>query len=195
MRIQPHTTTDIATLKSKASSEKNAKQRDRYRAVAMALEGFSTEHIMYILARSKNFVQRWTYFYRDGGIEAICPRLQTGRPAKLACESSDSFKQRIAAGPTAVDNGLCTLRGKDAMRILQKEFGIKYSLSSVYALMHRLGLVCLKPRPRHIHNDPAAMEQWLEDAPFLSKQSKRKTRIKRLKSGSRMKPESASREH
>jgi len=179
MRIQPHTPADIATLKSKARAEKNAKQRDRYRAVAMALEGFSTEHIMYILSRSKNFVQRWAYFYRDGGIKAISPRLQKGRPVKLACESVDDFKQRIVAGPTTVDNGLCTLRGKDAMRILQHEFGAKYSLSSVYALMHRLGLVCLKPRPRHIHNEPAAMEQWLEEAPFLSKQSKRKIQTKR----------------
>jgi transposase len=195
MHVQPHTSTDIAELKSKARVEKNAKQRDRYRAVAMALEGFSTERIMYTLSRSKNFVQRWTYFYRDGGIEAISPSLQTGRPAKLACESAEDFKQRILAGPTTVDNGLCTLRGKDAMRILQQEFGVKYSLSSVYALMHRLGLACLKPRPRHRHNDPAVMEQWLQEAPFLSKQSKRKTRTKRSKSGFRMKPGSASKGH
>jgi transposase len=178
MNVQSHTPTDIAKLKSKARAEKNAKQRDRYRAVAMALDGFSTEHIMYTLSRSKNFVQRWTYFYRDGGIEAICPRLQTGRPAKIACESADNFKQRILAGPTTVDNGLCTLRGKDAMRILQREFGVKYSLSSVYALMHRLGLACLKPRPRHRQSDPAVMEQWLQQAPFLSKKFKKKTRIK-----------------
>ena len=178
MHIQPLRPTDIAVLKSKARAEKQAKQRDRYRAVIMALEGFSTEHIMYTLSRSKNFVQRWTYFYRDGGIEAISPRLQTGRPAKLACESADTFKQRIAAGPTALDNGLCTLRGKDAMRILQQEFGINYSLSSVYALMHRLGLACLKPRPCHRHNDPAAMQRWLEEAPFLSTQSGRKIRTK-----------------
>jgi transposase len=195
MHVQPHTPTDIATLKSKARAEKNAKQRDRYRAVAMALEGFSTEHIMYILSRSRNFVQRWAYFYRDGGIETISPRLQTGRPAKLACESAGDFKQRIVAGPTTVDNGLCTLRGKDAMRILQQEFGVKYSLSSVYALMHRLGLSCLKPRPRHRHNDPAAMQQWLEEAPLLSTQSSRKTRTKKSKSGSRMKPGSASKGH
>ena len=67
MRIETHTPTDIATLKSKARAEKNAKQRDRYRAVEMAMEGFSTEHIMDILSRSRNFVQRWAYFYRDGG--------------------------------------------------------------------------------------------------------------------------------
>ena len=98
---------------------------------------------MNLLLRSRNFVQRWAYLYRDGGIETMNPMLQTGRPAKLACESPGDFKQRIVAEPTTVDNGLCTLRGKDAMRILRQEFGIKYSLSSVYALMHRLGLPVL----------------------------------------------------
>jgi len=185
MRIETHTPTDIATLKSKARAEKNAKQRDRYRAVEMAMEGFSTEHIMDILSRSRNFVQRWAYFYRDGGIEAISPKLQTERPAELACESSGDFKQRIAAGPITVDNGLCTLRVKDAMRILQQEFGIKYSLSSVYVLMHRLGLACLKPRPRHIHNDPVAMQQWLKEAPFLSTQPSCERRSKSVPPGGR----------
>jgi transposase len=189
MHVQPHTPTDIAVLKSKARGERNAKQRDRYRAVAMALEGLSTEHIMYTLSRSKNFVQRWTYFYRDGGIEAIIPKPQKGRPVKLAGESAQNFKQRIADGPTTADGGLCTLRGKDAVRILHNEFGVKYSLSGVYELMHRLGLACLKPRPRHRHNDPAATEQWLKDAPFLSIPSGRKIRTKRSKSGSKMKPE------
>jgi len=65
------------------------------------------------------------------------------------------------------------------MRILQKEFGVKYTLNAVYALMHRLELSCLTPRPRHRHNDPVAMEQWLNDAPFLSKESKKKTRTKK----------------
>ena len=195
MHVQPHTPTDIDALKLKARAEKNAKQRDRYRAVAMALEGFGTKHIMYTLSRSKNFVQRWTYFYRDGGIEAISPTPQHGRPTKLASVDTEHFKQRIVAGPTAADEGLCTLRGKDAVRILRHEFGVNYSLSSVYALMHRLGLVCLKPRPRHRLNDPAAMQQWLENAPLLSMQSNRNILTRKSKSGSRTKPGSVSKGH
>lgn len=179
MKVAPRNQDDIQKLKLLAANQKNAKQRDRYRAVAMALEGRSTSHIMYVLSRSKNFVQRWTYFYRDGGIDAIVPTPQKGRPTILPAKKEQIFKQRILAGPTSEDNGICTLRGKDAMRILQKEFGVKYTLNAVYALMHRLGLSCLTPRPRHRHNDPAAMEQWLNDAPFLSKQSKKKTRTKK----------------
>jgi hypothetical protein len=66
MKVIARNSDDIQKLKGLARSQKNAKQRDRYRAVAMALEGRTTSHIMYVLSRSKNFVQRWTYFYRDG---------------------------------------------------------------------------------------------------------------------------------
>jgi transposase len=96
MRVEAHSPTDIAVLKRKALVATNAKQRDRYRAVAMALEGLSTEQIMYTLGRSKNFVQRWTYFYRDGGIEAIRPTPQNGRPTRLPPDDSEHFKQRGA---------------------------------------------------------------------------------------------------
>ena len=194
MKVTPHNSDDIQKLKRLARNQTNAKQRDRYRAVAMALEGRTISHIRYVLSRSKNFVQRWTYFYRDGGIEAIVPTPQKGRPTLLIADKEQVFKHRILAGPVPADNGICTLRGKDAMRILEKEFGAKYSLNAVYALMHRLGLSCLKPRPRHRHNDPAIMKQWLDDAPLLFAESGSRIRTKKLKSGSRMKPGSASRE-
>lgn len=194
MNVTPHNPNDLSRLKRKVRKEINAKQRDRYRAVSLALEDVKTKQIMEILGRSKNFVQRWTYAYRDGGIEAIVPRVQTGRPTKLSRQQEYQFKQRMLSGPTEDDGGICTLRGIDAVQILEKEFGAKYTLYGVYDLLHRLGLSCLKPRPKHKKNDPKIMHQWQQEAPFLSKASARKTRIKKLKFGSRMKSESASRE-
>jgi len=194
MNVSPHNPNDVSRLKQKARKEVNAKQRDRYRAVALALEGTKTRQIMEILDRSKNFVQRWTYTYRDGGIEAIAPRPQPGRPTKLSRQHEYQFRQRILSGPTEADGGICTLRGRDAMQILEKEFGVKYTLYGVYDLLHRLGLSCLKPRPRHRKNDPKIMRKWQEEAPFLSKRFAMKNRVKKLKSGSRMKSESDNRE-
>ena len=89
---------------------------------------------------------------------------------------------------------VCTLGGKDVKVILKKEFGVKYSLPGVYALMHRLGLSCLKPRPKHRKNDPEKMQQWLDNAPFLSKPSETNIPTKKSKSGSRTKSGSASKE-
>lgn len=180
---------DLQKLKEKAQFETSAKQRDRYRAVVLALECWKTEDIMRKLDRSKNFVQRWSYFYRDGGIDAIAAKPQSGRPTKLPRQKEAMLAQRIQDGPTDADGGVCVLRGKDVQRILDREFGVKYTLFGVYDLMHRLGLSCLKPRPQHRKNDPEKMRQWLEEAPFLSKKSEQKTPAKKLKSGSRTKCE------
>ena len=103
MNVTPHNPDDTKILKQLATIQKNAKQRDRYRAVAMAIEGHTINHIMYVLSRSKNFVQRWTYFYRDGGIDAVVPTPQKGRPTILPAEKEQIFKQRILAGPAPQD--------------------------------------------------------------------------------------------
>ena len=184
---------DLQRIAQKARRENNAKQRDRYRAVAMAIEEIGTQAIMEKLDRSKNFVQRWSYAYRDGGIDAITVKPRSGRPVKLSPENEQTFKQRITNGPHDTDR-TCTLRGKDAMTILKKEFGVKYSLPGVYALMHRLGLSCMKPRPQHRKNDPEKMQQWLEEAPFLSAKFRPNAPAKKSRSGSRTRSESANRE-
>ena len=108
-------------------------------------------------------------------------------------EREAEFKARMAAGPTAADGGVCVLRGRDARRILAEEFGAGYSLQGVYDLLHRLGLSCLKPRPRHRKNDPEAMARWVEGAPLLSKRSAKSTPARPSKSGSKTRPASDSR--
>jgi len=144
-----------------------------------------------MLGRSRGFVQRWCYVYRDQGLEAVKPTPPPGRPPTLPEDQHEAFKQRILGGPTEAD-GVCTLRGVDAQRILQDEFGVSYSLNGVYELMHRLNLSVLVPRPEHRKADPDAMKQWVQHAPFLSNKSGGNTPTNTSPSGSRTKPASAS---
>ena len=178
MNVELHHPKDFERLHNRSRKERNAKQRDRYRAVLLALKGQSTETIMQTLERSRNFVQRWAYAYRDGGIDAIYPKRQTGRPRKLTESEEVQFRERILAGPKPQDV-VCSLRGEDARRIINEQFGVQYSLPGVYVLLHRLGLSYLVPRPRHKKNDPEKMHQWLKEAPLLSKESRKKDRTKR----------------
>jgi transposase len=193
MQITPHHPDDLEQLRQRSQQERDAKQRDRYRAVVLALEGHSAPQIARTLARSRRFVQLWVYTYRDHGLGAIIPKRQSGCPSKLPAVQEPSFKQRLLAGPIPAD-GVCTLRAKDIRRILQQEFGVKYSLPGVYDLLHRLGFSCLAPRPRHRQNDPAQMQQWIEQAPLLSRKRHRNIQASGSKSGSRMKPGSANKE-
>lgn len=88
---------------------------------------------------------------------------------------------------------MCALRGRDFIRILEDEFGVRYELSGVYDLLHRMNLSVLVPRPQHRKSDPKAMKAWVQDAPFLSKNKGLNTPASVSPSGSKTKQGSASR--
>ena len=192
MDVQERESGDRAELGRRFDAEKNAKQRDRYRAAAMAIDGCEAEAIAQTLARSRRFVQRWGYAYRDGGIDAIAVKRQRGPEVRLTADEQERLAQRLEAGPLPGD-GVCTLRGRDVVEILRKEFEKPYSLNGVYDLLRRMGFSSLRPRPRHRKNDPAAMEAFKASAPLLSTPCVNATPTSRSKSGSRTKPASDSR--
>jgi transposase len=167
---------DVRRLQEYIRCERRTEQADRYRVALLAIQGQETQAIQQALTRSRGFVQRWAYAYRDGGIEALAAKPRGGGTPKLSETQSQAFRQRMLAGPTDADGGLCSLRGRDAQRILQQEFGQPYSLPGVYYLLHRLNLSCLRPRPRHYKNDPAAMAAWVEATPLLSRKFTPSTR-------------------
>lgn len=156
MHIPLRNPADLDELGRRIAATRAALQRDRYRAVRLALDHLQTMDIATRLGRSRDFVQTWAYAYRDGGIEAIQPGKAKGRPPKLPIPEQRVFIERFKQGPTPED-GVCTLRGKDAQRILRESHGVNYSLRGVYDLLHRHHLACLKPRPKHRKNDPQAM--------------------------------------
>jgi transposase len=193
MQIKPHHPEDLEQLRQRSRQQRDAKQRDHCRAVVLALEGHRAPEIAQILARSRRSVQLWVYAYRDRGLEGLGLKRQPGCPSKLPVAKQPSFRERLLAGPTAGD-GVCTLRARDIRRILREEFSVEYTVAGVYDLLHRLGFSCLAPRPRHRKNDPAQMQQWVEQAPPLSRPQPSNTPASPSKSGSKMKPGSASKE-
>jgi transposase len=132
----------------------------------MALDGRDAPAIAEALGRARRSVQDWAYAYRDGGIDGLLPKPRPGRPTKLPREREAELRARLDAGPR-VSDGVCTLRGRDVVSILAREFGVTYSLDGAYDLLERLGYSCLTPRPRHERADPAAVADFKEHAPFL----------------------------
>lgn len=167
MVIIERTAGDMAELRVRVAAEENALRRDRYRAVLLAIDGSEANHIAAALGRARRSVQDWAYAYRDGGIDAIQSKPRAGRVPKLSRGREAQLRARLDAGPTAAD-GVCTLRGKDIVRILEAEFGVKHTLGSIYGVLERIGYSCLAPRPRHEKNDPEAIEAFKKQAPFLS---------------------------
>jgi hypothetical protein len=69
---------DVDELKRRHRAEGQAEQRDRYRAALLAIAGDQTATIMDKLGRSRGFVQRWAYAYREGGIAALIAKPRGG---------------------------------------------------------------------------------------------------------------------
>lgn len=141
----------------------------RLQIVILARQGHTAPQIAQATGVSRRPVQAWVQRYNAEGVVGLWDRPRSGQPPKLPRDQEEAFKQRLRQGPLADDDqGVCTLRGKAVQRILAEQFNAAYSLGGAIDLLHRLGFSCLKPRPRHRKNDPEAMRQWVEDAPFLS---------------------------
>lgn len=168
MTVTPHTPDDRHVLHERMTRESNARQRDRYRAVLLAMDGLEGDEIAERLGRSPRFVDEWVGRYRRGGVDALVPRRQPGRRPKLTPEQERLLKERLDAGPRRDTDGVCTLRGKDVCRIIEAEFGVVHTLGGIYDVLRRLGYSSLVPRPRHRKNDPQAVQRFVEEqAPLL----------------------------
>ena len=88
MEVEARSAEDRDQLKRLIRKERDAEQRDRFRAVALAVDGRRAEDIMRMLDRSRAFVQRWAYAYRDGGLEAIKIRKPPGKKPTLPRDRS-----------------------------------------------------------------------------------------------------------
>ena len=168
MKLALHQPEDLERLRRQVAVERHALQRDRYRAVLLVAEdGLVGDEVARRLGRSPRFVDEWAGRYRRGGLDALVPRKPPGAAPKLSRDQEEKLKARLDAGPLPTD-GVCALRGKDVVRILEAEFGVTHTIGSVYSVLHRIGYSCLAPRPRHEKNDPAAAEAFEREAPFLS---------------------------
>jgi transposase len=166
MKVEWKDPTDASTLAAQMSSERDAKQRDRYRVVLLAGRGsadraaeLAREQIAAMVGRSRQFVDEWVGRYRRGGLESLRPRRQPGAKPKLTPDEQGQLKAMLDAGPPPAA-GLAAYNGPILREKINERFGKLYSLPGLYALLHRLGYNDLMPRTTHPDTDPAAQEAF-----------------------------------
>src|SRR3954470_15741533 len=142
----------LERLHEAAKQFRNTRTWPRVQAVSLAKRGDTAPQIARALGVSRRAVQAWVAAYNRGGLEALPDRPHPGRAPTLPRAEEGRFLERIDA-PTRPEDGVCALRGADIRRILEQEFGARYSLDGVYKLLHRLGYSSLMPRPQHEEAD------------------------------------------
>ena len=167
----------------RAGEQRRTDQRDRYNAVLLLGDGgadgeeLDGDEIARRIGRSPRFVDKWRARYCAGGFDALVAGKAKGKPPKLTPEQDARLKARLDAGPTDED-GVCTLRGVDIIRIIEEQFGVVHTLGGIYDVLKRIGYSSLAPRPAHRKKDPQAVKSFVDSAPLLSARSGRTTPAK-----------------
>lgn len=175
MRIEWKSAEDRALVWNgyrRAIARRQTTQRDRYNVILLLGDGgpegeeLEREQIAAAVGRSRQFVDEWARRYRRGGFDAVVPGKARGKTPKLTPEQDARLKARLDAGATEQD-GVCTLRGVDIVRIIEEEFGVTHTLGGIYDVLRRIGYASLAPRPRHRKKDDQAAAAFVDRAPFL----------------------------
>ena len=155
------TSKEIADL---VRTEKDVRIRQRLRAMKFISQGQTIPQAARRMDISQRPLRKWLHCFNKHGPSGLSDGPRSGQPPKLNTKQIEKLKQRIRKGVTEQDN-VCSLRGKDLQRILQREFNSQYSLGGTYFLLHRLGFSCLCPRQQHPQADIQAQETFKKSTP------------------------------
>lgn len=120
-------------------------------------------------------IYKWLKIAREKGLEGLSPRARTGRNRKLSEMEETEVKRWIVGGDPrqhGFDFGLWTRQ--IVAELIEKEFGIEMSVTSVGSLLHRLGLTPQRPVRRAYERNDQAIQEWRDkEYPKIRKEAKK----------------------
>ncbi len=103
---------------------------------------------------SRNSVQLWLRWYRSGGLAEVRSH-RRGGPGKSCFLTEAQAEQVVAEAAQGVFATAQAVRDW-----IEEQFGVAYTVGSLYTLLPRLGIRLKTPRPRHEKTDAQAQAIW-----------------------------------
>ena len=180
-------------LRAAAAKEKNGAAARRMLALAMVLEGSDRTTAANTCGMDRQTLRDWVHRYNDEGLAGLCDRVPPGAKPRLTAAQKTELAMLVEAGPDRAEHGVVRWRRADLRDELKRRFGVDLHERSVGRILAQLGYRRLSVRPRHREADEEAQEAFKKTSPPSSWLSfPTKPKANRWKSGSRMKPASAS---
>lgn len=117
-------------------------------------------------------VYRWKKMYENEGGDGLSAKQHPGSSTTLPKEHFTELADLLQQGPQA--HGFETDRWTvDRIRVvIEQEFSVSVSTSTVWRYLQRINWSCQKPQRRVHERDVAAVEEWLnETIPAIEKKS------------------------
>lgn len=152
-----------------------AMEQIRMRAVARVQQGESPEVVIETLGFARACIYNWLARYRAGGWDALKSGKGSGRPRKLSAQQIRWIYTTIRdKDPLQLKFPFALWTRSMIRNLINKQFGVKLSSTSIGRLLHQLGFSCQKPLYRAYQKNPDAIEQWKQKVfPKIKKRAKK----------------------
>jgi transposase len=161
--------------KKRAAKPQDWREARRLRAWELKEKGWSQKAIAEALGVSKAAVSDWMRRGREGGPEALRTQPKSGAPRRLSDEQVGRLPSLLQQGAEHFGfRGEVWTRRRVAS-VIERELGVRYSLTHVGRLLKALRWSSQKPVERAEQRDEAAIERWrTETWPELQKKPRKK---------------------
>lgn len=181
-------------LRAAAGREKDGSASRRMLALAMVLDGVDRKSAAETCGMDRQTLRDWVHRYNAEGLGGLHDLKTPGPKPKLTAAQQAELAKLVEAGPDPARHGVVRWRRVDLRDELERRFGVALHERSVGKLLAKLGYRRLSVRPRHPQADEEAQEAFKKTLPQRSQRGSPTTpKTNPSKSGSRTRPESASR--
>jgi transposase len=134
--------------------------RRRVRAGRMLLAGKTPAQAALAVGVARQTVYTWKAVLDEGGIDALRDMPTRGRPARLDDEQLQALARVLLQSPTEHGFGTELWTLKRVGVVVQRMFGVEFSLSQIWRILGALGFSVQKPERRAIERDEDAVQTW-----------------------------------
>ena len=183
-----------AELRREAGRCRDARAARRMLALALVLEGASREAAARAAGMDRQTLRDWVHRYNAEGLAGLHDRRRPGPRPRLSPEQEAELVTAVEQGPDPDRDGVVRWRRADLRALIEARFAVRLHERSVGKVLRRLGFARLSVRPKHPKADEAAQEAFKKTSPsWYARRFPSAPAASRSRSGSKMKPASASR--
>lgn len=151
---------DFASL---ARQELDGRVRLRLLALAHLQDGKTPRDVSAMLKVHEKTVLSWLRRFRAGGVEGLAE--QPGRGAKRRLPAAQEPELQALIDGAQAQRAGGSLTGEEMRTLVAEHFGVEYSLSGLYYVLHRARLSWISARSKHPQRNPEAQERFKKTSP------------------------------
>jgi transposase len=162
-------------LKALIAQETNGRMRIRLLALLHIKDGADRTQAAKHVKVSRKVVNDWAKKFFNEGLEGLNEKTRSGRQSKLTEDQLSELKEYIQRHSIKESGG--RLNAAALVSVIDDKFGVKYSRTNVYRLLHALNFSWITSRSRHPKQSQEIQEDFKKIQNDIDRKDPRRSAI------------------